>query len=498
MTLVAEAPTWSLQSFERELAVNEIAVLSGGKACWADGAIEVEGGAAGAARTLRRRVAFSSTIDDKTTLQFELEQAGGATRRKVTSHALHGLHPFKGKFYPQLARSLINVAGVEPGMTVLDPFAGCGTTVLEAGLLGVRAVGVDANPLAVLVSQTKLELLAFPVQTLRKEFKSLLLKPRTLRQHTDEVYLRSWFPEKNYMTLMALLASIDRLPTGICRNAARVVLSSTLRRASYQQPDQVRVYRRPAASEIADLGDLFTIAARRLMTELEAVQRVPGLSMSSFKRHRCRVITGDARQLEPLVRARRGRQFDAVVTSPPYANALPYLDTDRLSLRALGLLTEPQRQAEDRLIGNREVTTGLQRELEQELEDADWVPRPLRDVLTQTSAVAAEDTAGFRKRRTPALLYRYFRDMQRVLEQLAAVTAPGAPVIVVVGNNSVSGPGGSVVEIPTSDLLSQLGEQAGLKPERRLEKRLTSFGAKETVHQRNAMKRETILFFRRA
>ena len=64
-------------------------------------------------------------------------------------------------------------------------------------------------------------------------------------------------------------------------------------------------------------------------------------------------MLGDARELAQ----RTDRKFDALVTSPPYANALPYIDTDRLSLRAFGLLGDDgQRGAERRLIGNREIT----------------------------------------------------------------------------------------------------------------------------------------------
>src|SRR5437773_12129353 len=62
------------------------------------------------------------------------------------------------------------------------------------------------------------------------------------------------------------------------------------------------------------------------------------------------------------------RRVNAFVTSPPYANALPYIDTDRLSLLVLGILSAPQRnKLQKRIIGNREIHEGERRAVENDL-----------------------------------------------------------------------------------------------------------------------------------
>ena len=66
-------------------------------------------------------------------------------RRKDPKYATHGLHPYKGKFYPQLAKALMNVAGISSGTRILDPFCGSGTTLRVAKDLGRRAIGVDIS-----------------------------------------------------------------------------------------------------------------------------------------------------------------------------------------------------------------------------------------------------------------------------------------------------------------------------------------------------------------
>lgn len=504
MTVECLPPRWTLQPFERELAAREAAAVAGVDAVWTRERIRLAGARPASTRRLVERLGLSRAVvtadGELPTAQALLEEAAGGGG-KVTSHALHGLHPYKGKFYPQLARTLLNVCDVPVGGRVLDPFAGCGTTILEAALVGVRGVGLDANPLATLVSETKLRLLSYPVERLSGELSKLQRLPRAGRRLPDEEYLERWFPPENLAFLRHALAGIDRLTDEVARGAALVVLSSVLRQASHQDPSQLRVYRRPDG-EIPPLKGLFTDALAKVVADLGAIQRVDGVAWRRAGQLGSRVIEGDARRLCRVLREAHVDRFDAVVTSPPYANALPYVDTDRLSLRAFGLLPGGvQRTAEQRLIGNREIGTRdlrrREREMERDLEHARWIPAQLREVLELARTAAGEETAGFRKRRTPALLHGYFRDMRGVLRDVARLVKPGGAAAIVIGDNEIGGPGGTTVTVPTADLTATLGEQAGLRLEGDLSKRLTSYGASTTVHQRNAMAGERVLLFRR-
>ena len=71
-----------------------------------------------------------------------------------TGHLTHALHPYPAKFIPQIPQALIQELS-SVGDTVLDMFCGSGTTLLEALRLGRNAVGIDANPLAALISRVK-------------------------------------------------------------------------------------------------------------------------------------------------------------------------------------------------------------------------------------------------------------------------------------------------------------------------------------------------------
>jgi Putative RNA methylase family UPF0020 len=71
-------------------------------------------------------------------------------------YATHGLFPYRGKFHPQMVKGIMNIIGVKRGDTVLDPMAGCGTTLIEASIIGIDSIGVELSPFACLMARAKL------------------------------------------------------------------------------------------------------------------------------------------------------------------------------------------------------------------------------------------------------------------------------------------------------------------------------------------------------
>ena len=77
-------------------------------------------------------------------------------RRQQTRYSAHGLHEYRGKFNPQMVRTVTNILGLNVGDRIWDPFCGSGTVLLEARHQGFNAVGLDLNPLAVAIANAKL------------------------------------------------------------------------------------------------------------------------------------------------------------------------------------------------------------------------------------------------------------------------------------------------------------------------------------------------------
>ncbi len=76
----------------------------------------------------------------------------------VAESLTHPFHSYPARLHPATARVLVEVVGgggSGRGRTIVDPFCGSGTTLVEARAAGFRATGVDLNPLAVLVARAK-------------------------------------------------------------------------------------------------------------------------------------------------------------------------------------------------------------------------------------------------------------------------------------------------------------------------------------------------------
>ena len=83
----------------------------------------------------------------------------------------HGLHKYPAKFFPELPRWLIKRYSHEKDL-ILDPFAGSGTTNVEALLSKRNSVGIDVDPFSRFISKVKVTPL--PEKALKSAQKSLL------------------------------------------------------------------------------------------------------------------------------------------------------------------------------------------------------------------------------------------------------------------------------------------------------------------------------------
>src|SRR3989344_2778545 len=66
---------------------------------------------------------------------------------------LTSLHPYPARFIPKIPRTLLESLDTRKDLNILDPFAGCGTTLYEGLEEGNKVVGVDVNPLAILLQR---------------------------------------------------------------------------------------------------------------------------------------------------------------------------------------------------------------------------------------------------------------------------------------------------------------------------------------------------------
>lgn len=477
LQLRIEPPNYRMWDYETQLRIRELEAKSGLNLSFvtADGPVMVEMPAHMVPDL--RLLTFSHLVwgegcDSLRTWQAILENGDTASgKRKEPKYATHGIHAYKGKFYPQLVKGLINISAVPLGSTVLDPFCGSGTTILEAFLNGMRGVGCDMHPLAVKIASAKVGILTVEPakceQAISQVLDRLQSPRRGLPQDTGQFKMEvldkvfSWFPEPVVYKLNWLLSVIRAVDVVAVREFLEVVLSSIIREVSQQDPRDLRIRRRKPPLEDAPAMELFTNHLSGQLARLhdfwQASRYWPTHTLPP------RIAVGDSREsaafraldLEP-------RSVDLVVTSPPYATALPYIDTDRLSLLVLfGMASRERRVLEQRLTGSREITsrekTGFE-ELLLKTPEAMQLPTSVLELTRKIYEFNEGTDAGFRRLNKPALLLRYFSDMQEVFMNLARVLSSNGEAFVVIGDNQTKA-GGQTVNIPTTKLLRDISEQ---------------------------------------
>jgi len=229
-----------------------------------------------------------------------------------TRGATHAIHPYPAKFIPQIPHALIASLHPKDDTAVLDPFCGSGTTLVEAAVAGVPAVGVDLHPLACLISKVKV------TQLKRNLVSAAEQAVAWSRAHSVDPpsipALDHWFKKEVQSSLSALVAAIDKERDADARDALRVALSSIVVRVSNQESDT-----RYAAVEkdvtSADVLLHFIRAARKIDQALSTTW--PSL----FRPPQVRVVNRDVLLVRP---EEIGRRISLVVTSPPYPNAYEY------------------------------------------------------------------------------------------------------------------------------------------------------------------------------
>lgn len=418
--------------------------------------------------------------------------------RLTTGHLFHGLHVYKAKFFPRLARALLNIYAPHADACVLDPYAGSGTALAEASILGMPAVGVDIDPLSALIASAKIQLaretggetlenaLAVKdrVDALRIGRLPLFRAPEGEAPGPAFVppFLARRIPIETQAEMaedISLVLSAIRFLDEEAARPLRVVLSDAISRKLKFRFLGLG-YGRFALSIMP--GRIVETFRRRLDELANAVavwqwlRRAAGLAPAPAMAQ-----IGDARRL-PF----GAERFDLIVTSPPYLPASSgresYLKSKALAMIALGLLRAEEVEAwERRQIGSAHRS-----------ESPEGLPPKAREVVAW---MAADEV----RRAKAGATASYFADLARSFREIRRVLRPGGRCVMVIAKQHVFYRYRSrevVRVVDNSEIVSELAAEAGLEVEEAIPVEL---------HKRNPVARprsldayyETILVLRR-
>jgi len=270
-----------------------------------------------------------------------------------TKH-VHRLHPYLGKFIPQLVELFLRRFFHE-GETVLDPFAGSGTTLVEASILGMPSVGIELSAFNCRIIEAKTR--RYDPEALRREVADALARVEQfsdelackgrLRFHrrldTESDYLRAWLAPRSLQQVLfyrSILADYEH------RDVLRIILSRATRSArliphyDLARPKQplkpgVEYYcakHKRMCRPIEDARKFFRRYSRDTVTRIAEYDELRSDAAVT-------VVEGDARTA-PLP---EGLRLDGVLTSPPYVGMIDYHEQHRY---AYELFPEVERRDE--------------------------------------------------------------------------------------------------------------------------------------------------------
>lgn len=357
-----------------------------------------------------------------------------------TAEFTHTIHRFPGKFVPQVARALLMLVEADERSLIVDPFCGSGTSLVEGSLLGIQTVGIDYDPLAVLVSRAKtIPLSPQQLADLRRYWAIKIGEVDTEDLRHTVPNLHHWFQPTIARQLAFIKEKAIKIEDEAVRAFAFVVFSSIIRRVSNADDQTQKTYVSGTLKKIppqpCELFPVFLDRAIKGMDDYTVCRSAQVVVERADARIWC-----------------SSRPVDGIVTSPPYIDSIDYVYNQMLEYfwlyEFLGLASiDDVRQLRKKPIGFRRsnVDDGLER-LAQKSHIVAELLEPFVTKIRTVSAKEAENVIG------------YFEDFSKHLQVAKRSMRSGGIYALVIGESHIRG-----VTIPTPTILSALFDAHGFE-----------------------------------
>lgn len=369
---------------------------------------------------------------------------------------------FSAEFVRDCLNNYLSKKGKERGW-VLDPFAGVGTTLVEAYLTGHNVIGFEINPYAVLAARLKLEAVRMSSETLAKHISDFA----KFMHHNARGNGKGSFPSphskppvgfsgrtqffspKVERKILFALDYINDISSPLYRDLFRLALGSTMVSVSnytYEPSLTRRVAVEKPQIEDAEVADVISTKLRAMLEDLKWLQKQV---VKSGRKQKALVIPESI-----LSSSFRRRDFiDFVVTSPPYLNNYHYPRNTRPQIHWLGFASGPGYNG-----AREQLSFGKFWQTVRDLPAVglDFEFQELEDVIGQIRSLNVEK-GPYGGRGWANYATTYFNDTHRFCQVLFGLLKPGAAAVIVLGNSVIQG-----VEVKTDCFFGKIAEFSGL------------------------------------
>ena len=399
--------------------------------------------------------------------------ANGRNKLLPADRAVHDWYRFVLSFPPHLVRDYLERLGVGPSDTVLDPFCGTGTTLVECKKLGIASVGIESNPMAHFASSVKVDwsvdasVLSEYAEEISVSTREILDRDessewiglpllstngnehsptRQLGHEQSKLLLKDSISPIPLHKTLVLLEEIDRHGEPQLRQYGRLALAKALthRIGNLKFGPEVGLGR---IKDDAPVVEAWFDCMRDITQDIGLLGG--GANVPT------QVLNADSREAD---RTLSPKSVDAVITSPPYPNEKDYTRTTRLESVVLGLIRDRRelRSLKQHLI--RSNTRGVYKS---DTDDREVEHHPsIQEIAAaiERRRIELGKTSGF-ERLYPRVTQLYFGGMARHLASLRPVLRPGARLAYVVGDQASY----LRVMIRTGQILADLAQSLGYR-----------------------------------
>ncbi len=365
----------------------------------------------------------------------------------------HLIHTYPAKLLLSIPYFFINCSSlIEKNGTILDPFCGSGTVLLESIIAGKNSIGADANPLARLI--TKVKTTPLDSQKVSLTFLEILCiakKTRTVLAPQAILEWDYWYSLKVSRQLGRIAHAIQQIHEKEYRNFFEVCFSTCARKVSLADPlisvpvrlnpNRYKGNKRKIIQEnIRNIEKINVVNCFSQITQSN-IERLSSLSQQETI-GKVKSILDDAKNLESV----KTNSIDLIITSPPYAGAQKYIRSSSLNIGWLGLSPDSTlRSLEKKNIGRehyskQEYTTLLKSPVKSS--------QPLLTKIYNVNPLRAH------------IASNYLHEMEAALKECHRTLKKGSPLVLIVGNNVVCGH-----NFETQKFLKEICESIGFEVE---------------------------------
>lgn len=352
--------------------------------------------------------------------------------RKDTAYITHGYHRYPAKFIPQIV-SQLNEKYTRQGDLVVDPFGGCGTTLVESKVMGRPSIGVDINPVAVLITKAKIT----PLEPLNieKEFVNLRYKLGTYNEDTiikapEHERIDYWFRPEEKRKLAFIFTEISNLEDQDVRDFFYCGFSNILKNCSIW----LQKSNKPTRDWDKKPSEPIQTFLRQIKTMLRANAKFYEiLKQRNYLQTSSQMFCTDARTIPT-----KDSTVSLIITSPPYVTSYEYADLHQLTALWMDY-TKDLNDFRKRFIG-----TSYHNKKDLILNSS--IAENIRTELLKKDKKTAEEVS------------TYFSEMNQVFVEMKRILKKGGKTCIVIGNTSLKG-----VEILNAEVYAEQLQNLGLK-----------------------------------